>query len=87
MKTKFKTNVLVRIKWRDAFHPEHCNWWDIVELDEFIQCEEWIAYNVGWIVHEDKDFYTIAGMVAGGGKAVSHIQRIPKGCVMEIKKL
>lgn len=84
---KFKTNELCVIKWRDAFHPEHCNWWGMEELEEFVKSTEFIAWNVGVIVHEDKEFYTIASMVAEDGKSISHIQRIPKGCVIEIKKL
>lgn len=83
---KFSTKQLLVIKWRDAFHPERCNWWDFEEVKDFVEDTEFIVWNAGWIIHEDKNFYTLSSMIAGHGKAVSHIQRIPKGCVIEIKK-
>ena len=84
---KIKTDKLVCIKWRDAFHPENCNWWGFEELEDFVKSQEFIAYNVGWVVHEDKEMLTICSMTASDGKSVSHIQRIPKGCIIERKKI
>ena len=75
------------IKWRDAFHPEQCNWWGFKEVKDFVESDGFIAWNFGCIIHEDKNFYTIASMIVEGGNAVSHIQRIPKGCIIEIKRL
>lgn len=84
---KFKIDKLVKITWLDAFHPVNCKWTDLEELEEFIKDESFIAENVGWIVHKNKDMTTIASMVADSGGQVSHIERIPNGCIKEIKQL
>lgn len=67
----------------DAYHPEYCSWWGEKALKEFIEDKGVICYNIGWIVHEDTDMITLSSMVGGDGKSVSHIERIPKGCIIE----
>ena len=83
MSMKFTTKKIYLIIWRDAYHPEACSWWGFDDLKEFIEDDGYIVQNVGYIVHENKDFITIASMVGDHGKSVSHIERIPKGFIIK----
>ena len=84
---RFTSEKIYLIIWRDAYHPENCNWWGFDELREFVEDDGYIAQNIGWIVHENKDILTIVSMLGDSGKSISHIQRIPKGTIIEKKLL
>lgn len=81
-----KINKCESIIWRDAFHPHSGGWFNEEQLSEFIEDTDFLCCNVGWVVHEDKDMVTIAGMVSKQDQ-VSSIQRIPKGCIISRKKI
>jgi hypothetical protein len=70
------------IIWRDAFHPYHGGWMTDEALEEFLEDTDYLCCNVGWIVHENKEMVTIAGMLSKQDSA-SHIQRIPTGCIVK----
>jgi hypothetical protein len=73
------------IQWEDAFHPETCGWMSEKDVDEFCKDAEYICEYVGWIIKEDKRTITIASMISGKNGAFSHIQKIPKGCILKKK--
>ena len=88
MKTKKEMlNKLVLITWFDAFHQDGCRWTSKDELEEFIKDNEFLCKNVGWVIHQDKSMITVSSQITSKGEQASHIQRIPIGCIKNIKIL
>lgn len=83
---KYKTNKCEAIIWRDAFAPLGGGWMNEEGIDEFISDTDYLCCNIGWVIHENKDMVTIAGMISKQD-AVSQIQRIPKGCIIKRSKI
>lgn len=79
---KYKINKCEAIIWRDAFNPAESKWMDETAIDDFLSDCDFLVCNVGWVIHENKEMVTIAGMVSKQN-AVAHIQRIPKGCIIK----
>lgn len=86
-KIKFKKDKMYLIVWMDAYHKENCAWDDFKEVEKFVNDKGFIAFNLGWIIHEDKGMVTIASMMADNGKAVCHMERIPKGTIIKRRLL
>lgn len=83
---KYELNRCEAVIWRDAFHPHHGGWLNEDGIDDFIADTDYLVCNVGWVIHEDKKMVTIAGMISKQD-SVSHIQRIPTGCIVKRKKI
>jgi len=84
---KIKVGDLVFITWEDAFHPENCGWYSKGDVDDFVSDSQYQCESVGWILHQDERMVTVHSMRSGNIGSVSHIQRIPRGCILRIKKL
>ena len=81
-----KLNKVEAIVWRDAFHPFNCKWNNDEDVEEFLSDTDYMCCNLGWVIHEDKKMVTIASMVSKQDQ-VSHIQRIPIGCIIKRVKI
>lgn len=81
---KYKTNKAEAIIWRDAFNPANNGWMDESGIDNFLEDTDFMVCNLGWVIHESKEMVTIASMISKQD-AVSHIQRIPTGCIISRK--
>ena len=86
MKKKGKIGELVLITWLDAFGRGGWNDTHDVEhgLQEYIKAEI-----VGYLVKEDKNFYVLSMGLQDDptAKPFLHLEFIPKGCVIDIKRL
>ena len=85
-KLKIKQGDIIKITWLDAFGRGTWNNWDVIEegLKNHIFCEI-----VGYYATEDKNFYVISMGIQNDPDSTPflHLEFIPKGCVLEIKKL
>jgi len=81
-----KLNKAEAIIWRDAFMPAKMGWFHEEDVQDFLSDTDYLCCNLGWVIHEDKNMVTIASMVSKQD-SVSHIQRIPKGCILQRKKI
>lgn len=81
-----KLQKLVLIRWYDSFHPNNCGWMDEEDVKEFLEDTDYVCENIGWIIDENEHLVTIASMRSGEHNTLSHIQRIPTGCILERKE-
>lgn len=85
-KLKFKQGDIVLIDWLDAFGRGTWENWNTIEkgFKEHIVCEA-----VGFYAKEDKNFYciTMGIQTSPDSKPFLKVEFIPKGSVLEIKKL
>ena len=77
----------VYIKWEDAFHQNHCYWTGEEGLKEFLEQPTYLCEALGWLIEDSKRNVTIAQHKSGDETTVLHIQRIPKGCILKMKRL
>lgn len=74
------------IEWRDAFAPALNGWMTTDEVNEFIKDKDFIVTSVGFVIHEDKDMVTLVSQTSKQDN-YSHLQRIPKGCIVRSKTI
>lgn len=72
------------IEWRDAFSPASNGWMTEDEVKDFIKDEDFIVTSVGFVIHEDKHTITLVAQTSQQ-EQYSHLQRIPKGCILRSK--
>ena len=84
---KQRKKKIVYIKWADAFHQEPCRWNSWKKINEFFNDPDFQVETVGWIIKEDKEYILISPMKSLHDNSFGHIQKIPKGTIIEKKIL
>lgn len=76
-------NKIYLVEWEDAFSND--GWQSDTEVKNLIEKEKCITINVGWILHEDKDYIVIASRKLKWESPEmckwGLIQKIPKGWI------
>jgi hypothetical protein len=77
---------LLKILWVDAASPAECRW---RRADEVTEWSEGVAIieTVGYLVHEDDQAVTLSSQVSGYDVLFDHLQRIPRGVIVERHRL
>ena len=80
---KYKSVI---VSWRDITTK---NWWnDQDEIDSYIMdLDENIVHQVGFLYEEDDHQICLLNSYFSGQDLLGDLTKIPKGCVLEIKKL
>jgi len=81
------TNETVIVKWRDIT-TSGLGWSEQNEVDDFVTDEnEAIVYQVGFLYEEDEHQIVLIDSYFHGKSLWGNVTKIPKGCVLEIKKI
>jgi|TARA_Y100000310_G_C20675447_1_gene812773 hypothetical protein len=81
---------LIMIGWADAISNEN-GWHTTEEAIEWVESDNWIVHQVGWVIKETKDYVFIANVYneASGGREEtwSGLFKIPKPWIQYRKKI
>jgi len=80
-------NEIVLVKWKDIT-TSGLGWVDQNEVDLFVtDDQEGIVYQVGFLYEEDEHQIVLIDSYFHGKSLWGNVTKIPKGCVIEIKKI
>lgn len=71
-----------RFTWIDAYIPDDVWYYK----DEFVY-EHRVIETVGWCIHQDRDYYAVAGTYDPETNGYCGVILIPRGCVRSVKEL
>jgi hypothetical protein len=72
---------LVHIRWIDS--EVAADWTDLADIDRVFDPIE----SVGFLINENEEGYTLAGMAAPETDCYNNLQYIPRGCVKKVTPL
>lgn len=80
---KKKPISIVEIKWKDSWTSSLRKW----NAEDLRQEPDFISTSAGYLMHQDKRGINIAGEYRQEDKAGRHVQHIPAGMILSVKKL
>ena len=75
----------VLVKWNDITHDS--GWHDMDEVDKFINDDDNIVYQIGFLYESDEDQIVLLDSYFEKKELFGTIHKIPKGCILDIREL